>query len=48
MKALIVARHTINLYDAVSDEDFERAAELRDKIKNYNQTLDEELSEVYI
>lgn len=48
MKALIVAKHTIKLHEAVGNENFEEAAILRDKIKGYKQTLDEELSNVYI
>ena len=48
MKALIVAKHTIRLCEAVESENFEEAAILRDKIKGYKLTLDEELSNVYI
>tara|TARA_R110000824_G_scaffold145962_2_gene314575 strand:+ start:994 stop:1227 length:234 start_codon:yes stop_codon:yes gene_type:complete len=47
-RAIIVAQFTIDLYNAVMEENFEQAARLRDRIKKHNMSLDEELSETFI
>ena len=47
-RAIIVAQFTIDLYEAVMEENFEQAARLRDRIKKHNMSLDEELSETFI
>ena len=47
-RAIIVAQFTIDLYEAVMEENFEQSARLRDRIKKHNMSLDEELSETFI